>query len=169
MNKIAARVYDLPTKKVIYKAKREKDFQISQENVKEKSKEIQGNSSPTPIKQQIIFGRQGGERKNKDLATTQDIFSDTETEKTHGKRHRVFVEIRETKKFKSNTTEVKQTSIFLYDSDTKVLTNFPCFRETFQFSDPVEQEEDDCLTSGSQIQYCKEFLEKELEEAILHN
>ena len=116
---------------------------------------------------QVIYKEKDGENEKiaeKGIKDTKDIV------KTHGKRKRDGGEIREIKKFKWSSGEIKKTAISIYDTDTQAYVYFPCFFEDSEDSSFVtsgEYAEDDCPTSPCQRKHCQEFLGKELEEAII--
>ena len=174
MNRFCLQAKDTSTKKTIYKAKRTSLSTFSvlskvSENVdKEKIKNNEKlTNSPTPVK----CGKNNFDYKfeNLESSLTQDAFLPKDF-KSYGKRERNEIEIRETKKYKTSNGPEKQKFLFLVDDEEKNPVGFKCFFETEiidnLFFEKPEQDEDDCATSSSQIQYCKEYLDKELQNAI---
>ena len=181
MNISCKRSSDIVTKKIIYKANRcainlkNEVTKVKFDNFekdKQKNEDTPKDSSPTPIK---CVASKLAKVENKefiDLTSTQEIFQDTDTYKTYGKRHRNELEIRETKKFKTSEGGFTHKVIYVYDNEEKCVIGFNCFLEEDMkrkdLPEDVNQEEDDCPTSLTQINYCKDFLEKELEDAIMN-
>lgn len=170
-------IKDINAKKTIYKVKRfnitssDQKTQILLRNRPESPKS-QGTciyNSPTPVKK-TAYAEINQNTQELESKSTQKGYLDIY--KTHGKRQRQDFEIRDSKKFKSCFGDVVQKVIYMLDSETKESVPFNCFLEDQIIENfeglELEQPEDDCKTTSSQIQYCKDFLNKELEAAIIN-
>lgn len=159
---------DSPITKKYYRAVRHSELKTQKiEEIKEKPKTVRSEFSPTPKK--IDFP---SKTELSDEQPTQELYPDKDLQ-VYGKRKPEFEVVNRLKYFKrSDSKVIGQNVICFYDPEVERIEYFDVFREDEIIESEVdlkiEQISEDYATSLTQIVRCKEFLEKELENAILN-
>lgn len=158
-----------PTPKKIYRAARVSGSKTQKiEKKVTKGEKVVSNFSPTPVK----FTNLKDDKELNSDPPTQEIKPEQDFQ-VYGKRKPDFEIINRLKYFKkSEGSMLGQKVICLLNLETQQYENFKFYMEDEIIQSEVdlsiEQISEDYPTSFTQIGHCKEFLEKELENAILN-